>query len=523
MHFVIIFLLSFFSCFAQHLSVSLLKTSQSSKFVLRFDIQEGWHLADIAQNSEMIKFSWPKDIKIQKIIWPKPQKISTPFGEISGYEKRVDCVVWTDKTPIPSVSFDISVCSDKTCEREHYVARCQEDEIVHHEENNQGLLFYILLAFLGGIILNFMPCVFPVLSLKIFSLLKNNTQNQKHRIKQGLSYTGGVLLTFGLFATMILISKNAAGLGFHFQSPYFVKLLVFIFLFLGLNLLGVFEMGLTLTRIGIKTSSVYISSFLEGVLITIVSTPCTGPFLGTALASTLSAPKEWVFAIFISLGFGVSFPFFIISWFPWLQNKLPKPGNWMVVLKQFFGFCLLGTVVWLLSIYIHQTKKDDFVNFLWSLFFVSLCFWLYGASLKSKALKWIGCGICFSFFIFSSFFPSDQNTYEQRWKKYNPQLVEQLIQQKKPYFIDFTAKWCLICQVNKKRVLQTKDILSFFEKNNITCFEADYTSKDPVVEKGLKNYKRAGVPTYIIFDGKNVRILDEILTQDKVKKSFEKQ
>lgn len=512
-HFFFSLLLWVSSCLGENVKVSLWKTDHPLELVLRFNIKKLWHIST-PNSSSPVKLSWSQAIPVQSITWPKRQSLSTPFGKTDGYTDQVDCLIRLKniyKGEL-TVKVQVPVCNDSMCVQESYTIKPESLPLSSFvPPQSHGFFQVLIFAFLGGIVLNFMPCVFPVLSLKIFSLLK--TKNPKRHV---LHFGGGVLTSFVILALCLVLIREKVAWGFHLQSPAMIQTLILIFLVLSLNLLGVFEMGTSLARFG---SAKPLSSFLEGALMTVVSTPCTGPFMGTALASVLDASYFWVISVFMALGCGVAFPIVMLGFFPSWQSKLPRPGGWMILIKQFFGFCLLGTSVWLLSVFAHQTSNDKAQQMLWIMFFVSFSLWLYGTRylFSLRWLPWLGMMLCLGC---GALFLEIESVQNKAWHPYSEQEINSLFKEKKRYFIDFTAKWCVTCQVNKKRVLRTKAMEEFFAEKKIHLFVADYTSKNKEMEKALNRYRRIGVPVYVAFDGKSTHILPEVLTEDVIKKAF---
>ena len=332
-------------------------------------------------------------------------------------------------------------------------------------------------ALIGGLILNLMPCVLPVLSIKVLHLVERHP-DKKIAFRHSLVYASGILVSVWALALLLFILKSAgqlAGWGFQFQSPVFVIVVAAILFILALNLFGVFEFSVPLTG-GIPTGqNGYKASFLSGVITTIVASPCTAPFMGTALTAGLSQPNIVGFGIFTFLGLGLALPFVALSAFPFLLSFIPKPGLWMVYLKQGLGIILLGCVFWLLWIFGIQTGLGDV----------------------------------------SKFFRS---SHEIQWQTYSPEGVNQARDAGHGVFIDFTADWCINCQVNDRWVLQNPAVVRAFKDRGIEAFKADWTKYDPSITRALASYGRNSIPVYVYYPpgADNPVILSQLITSKMI-------
>jgi thiol:disulfide interchange protein len=544
------------------------------------DIKNPWHLTASDSEDSLVslsRFDWSfkgeGEIEAEQPVWPKPESIQTPFGEIKGYTKNVLLKFKIKaKKSIPLnvtavLAIKTSICSDTLCvpiQKElSFTFPLQESELCDAKNLDENLkqekttqLYFssiLLFAFLGGIFLNVMPCVLPVLSLKLLSLMKHRKKNEVEQDEEGrkqekqpplllygVAFLSGILLSFFILALIFLSFRSTLSWGFQLQSPIFVLFLILLFTIFALNLFGVFEMGTSLTRLSqilqplqntvskknLAKKDLFLT-FSQGVLMAIVSTPCTGPFMGTALSVALSESALGFIFIFLSLGLGVGAPFFLFCAIPNSMRFIPKQGPWMANLKEFFGFCFLGTALWLSWVYGNQTSLDSLVGCFLGLLFLSLSLWFYGKChyqrLQIKyalvALSLVSCGLAF-FFLTESIPDFIQKSEKNNWKPYNEKEIKELEKKGFPYFIDFTAKWCLTCKMNHQLVLADKDIIDEFKKKKITLFLADYTSFDPAIQKALKSYKKAGIPVYVLFQGKTKIFLPEILTKDAVREAL---
>lgn len=373
-----------------------------------------------------------------------------------------------------------------------------------------GLGRAILFAFLGGLLLNLMPCVFPVLSIKILSLVAESRSPAAAR-KGGWLYSFGVVATFLALASILLglrASGEQLGWGFQLQSPAFVLAMALLFFLVGLNFLGVFEIGYGLMRWGgsLKVSS----SFGTGVLATLVATPCTAPFMGAALGASLLLPWWGALAVFFSLGSGMALPFLLLSYFPKALERLPRPGAWMETLKEFFAFPLFASTVWLGWVLVQQTGERGFLILGLSLLGISLAVWLQ-KSARAPAILFgaltIVAGIALA---------SPREKAASSWQPFSKAALTG-----GPTFIDFTAAWCLTCQWNKKAVLDTDPVQKIFSENGVKLIRADWTDRDPDVTEALAGYGRTSVPLYVFIPAEGEPILlPELISKQDIEKLF---
>jgi len=401
----------------------------------------------------------------------------------------------------------------------------------------------LLLAFLGGMILNLMPCVLPVLSLKVLSFVRQAGEGQS-ALGHGLLFTGGVLVSFWVLAGSLLILQAGGqqlGWGFQLQSPAFLIVLSgFMFLF-GLNLFGVFEVGNSLTGLG--SSSVGkgggTGSFIAGVTATVVATPCTAPFMGSALGFSLSQPWWGALLIFTFLGLGMAAPYLVLSASPSLLRFVPRPGAWMETLKQALGFVLMATVVWLAWVLGMQTGSDGVVILMGVLLILGIAGWILGrytTLTRGTPARRAGYVVAMLLIVGSvaagissvdtgaaaggqGFADSDL------WQPFSPERVEQLRSEGRPVFIDFTAAWCLSCQVNKRVALRTSAVETRFRQANVAPLVADWTSRDETITRALAQFGRNSVPLYVLYPADpsaEAVILPELLTEGMILEALER-
>ena len=393
----------------------------------------------------------------------------------------------------------------------------------------------MFLAFLGGLILNLMPCVFPVLSLKALSLTKPGHGNKAKLRLEGLSFGVGVMVTF-LALAGILVAFRAAGeqfgWGFQLQSPAVVTSLALLFFVLALNLSGVFEFATLVpsSAAGWTAHNQYANAALSGVLAVVIASPCTAPFMGAALGYALAQPAAVTLLVFAALGLGMALPFMLLTWFPAWRRMLPRPGAWMERLKQFLAFPLYATVAWLVWVLGAQVDNDAVVRLLVALVVLSFALWAWrayrggGAPLFSiAALLGLAGAVAVAWPLYVA--PSEAQASVQArptsatadpWQPFAPALVTELAATR-PVFVDFTAAWCVTCQVNKKLVLSDAEVKKAFAEHGVELVRADWTRRDPAITQALAALGRQGVPVYVLYrPGKEPMLLPEVLQRQTV-------
>lgn len=392
----------------------------------------------------------------------------------------------------------------------------------------------LLLAFLGGLILNLMPCVFPVLGIKIMGFVGQAGSSRAKIVSHGLVFTAGVIISFWILAAALLIfraSGNQLGWGFQLQSPGFVFSLTIILFIFGLNLSGLFEVGQSVMGVGsnLAAKSGFGGSFFSGVLATVVATPCAAPFLAPALGAALALPALSSFVTFTVIGLGLSTPYLLLSGFPGLVNKLPRPGPWMETFKQFMAFLLYATVAYLLWVLAGQLTESagypafSFLKILLSLVLVALATWIYGkwASYnRRKQARFLGTMAALGALagaLLTGFSGTRSDLVDGRqihWLEWEPGKAESLAAEGRIVYVDFTARWCVTCQTNKATVFSSSRVLEQFDQMEVVSLKADWTHQDPRISKALEAYGRSAVPFNLVYGpGFNEpRVLPEILT-----------
>jgi len=374
----------------------------------------------------------------------------------------------------------------------------------------------LLLALLGGVILNLMPCVLPVLSIKALSLIKHAQHAPLQTRLHGLAYTLGILVSFTLLGGVLIALKGGGaqiGWGFQFQSPLFVLAVAYLMFAVGLSLSGVFSIGGSVAGIGSSLAERpgYSGSFFTGVLATIVATPCTAPFMGAAVGFALSQPPASLLAVFFCLGLGLALPYLLLSQWPSLQLRLPKPGVWMDRLKQGLAFPMYGAAVWLVWVLAQQAGINAVAVSLGGMVIIAFAAWLYEFTKHTgKAGQRSGSGIAalsLGLAVVGSYFgiettaatPSVNVESARDFEPYSAERLTELRSQGKPVFLNMTAAWCISCLVNEKVALSENSVIDTFKRSGITYLKGDWTNRDPEITRILAEFGRSGVPLYVFY------------------------
>ncbi|MDR1530505.1 MAG: thioredoxin family protein [Burkholderiales bacterium] len=406
----------------------------------------------------------------------------------------------------------------------------------NESDRHFSLWLAMLFAFVGGMILNLMPCVFPVISIKVLGLVRHHDSRATMR-REAYAFASGVIITF-LFLALVLLALRSAGThlgwGFQLQSPPVVIGLTVLFCMMALNLSGVFEFGQIVpsSLAGWTSKNRLLDAFSSGILAVVVASPCTAPFMGAAIGYALTQNVLTVIVIFTFLGLGIALPFVLLAIFPSWQHRLPKPGVWMERLRQFLAFPLYATVAWLTWVLGAQTDEDAVLRMLLALIALALALWAWHSfrmAVKRKIL-WI---LLFVLSLLSSawlIMPILTYQYENTvtvskttrqdsdvWRVYDATEISRLNAEGKTVFVDFTAAWCVTCQFNKKMVLDTEKVQKAFVDHDIILMRADWTRRDPEISDALDALGRNGVPVYVFFQqGKKPILLPELLQSSTV-------
>jgi thiol:disulfide interchange protein DsbD len=438
-------------------------------------------------------------------------------------------------------------------------ARATSNATTFEGGENIGFVAAILFALLGGLLLNIMPCVFPVLSIKILSFIEQAGHEPKKIKAHGIAFSLGVIISFWVFAGILLALRAGGeqlGWGFQLQSPAFVAVMIFTLFGLGFLFLSDIALGNSIQRIAgrAKISTTYAGSFFNGALATAVATPCTGPFMGSALAATLTLSAFENLSIFTALGIGMSLPYLAIAFKPHLLHRLPRPGAWMESFKQLMAFPLFASVVWLSRVFARQMGLEppglDLVtDLLWGLLAVGFGFWLilqarrvvspraqrtarviavvmFVAGLvtgmpSAKEVEGTRSRACLA----NESTTTEPDQFGLIWEPYSEARLAALMAQGRSVYLDFTAEWCITCQVNERLVFGSSEVRALIVKKNVALMKGDWTTKSPSITAALRRYGRNGVPLNVIINkgkAESAIILPNLLTPGMVVAELER-
>jgi thiol:disulfide interchange protein len=409
----------------------------------------------------------------------------------------------------------------------------------------RGIFTFLFFGFLGGIILNLMPCVLPVISLKIFGFIQHAGQSRGKILRSGIAFAGGIFAWF-IGLALLLIALKAAGReitwgGFQFTNPYFVLALSVIVLVFALNLFGVFEISLpqsaTSGLLGWTGAQGDVGSFFQGVFATVLATPCTAPFLGTALGFAFAQSPLTIVSMFVAIAAGMSAPYLLLCVQPAWLRFLPKPGPWMVHVKQFMGFLLLATLLFLLYVLGAQRGLEGAIWTSCFLLIISVACWMKGAFIvpaASVATRRISLVLLLVIVLASGLYfiggkfqsatiASADSRLQGAWQAFTPERLQAELEQGHSVFVDFTAAWCLTCKFNEANVLESSAVREAFQRHAIVKLKADWTNGDPVITKLLRQFGRPGVPLYVLYPGKSEEpiVFPELLTRSMLLEKLE--
>ncbi|HYF58829.1 MAG TPA: thioredoxin family protein, partial [Burkholderiaceae bacterium] len=405
-----------------------------------------------------------------------------------------------------------------------------------------GLALALAFGAIGGLILNLMPCVFPVVGLKVLGFAKaaGDSRGARRAMRRGaVAFTAGVLLSFwGLAGAMLALraAGESVGWGFQLQSPAFVAAMALLFVAVGLNFAGTFEAGLSLTRLGgVGDGGSTAGSFGAGVLAVLVATPCTAPFMGSALGFTLSQPAAHTMAVFTAIGLGMALPYLALGWFPGWIARLPRPGRWMETLKQALAFPMFATAAWLAWVLVQQSGADALLRLLLAAVLVGLAAWAwgrFGAGARPRpVLAWstLVASLAAGAALLAPLgeppaaaaapgAPVATDAAGVEWRPWSEQAVRDGLAAGRTVFVDFTAAWCVSCQANKKLVLERGPVAAAMRDGDVLALRADWTQRDPAITAALARHGRNGVPLYLVHRPGRAEpvVLPELLTTGTV-------
>lgn len=384
----------------------------------------------------------------------------------------------------------------------------------------------LLLALAGGMILNLMPCVFPILSLKAFTIVQRSTASLKQVRLGAIAFTAGVLVSFAIVAGTLLILRGFGqqiGWGFQLQSPVFVTLMAYLMFAVGLSLSGVFVFGASLMGMGQKVThrSGYLGEFFTGIFATVVATPCTAPFMATAIGVALTQPALIAVAIFELLGLGLALPYIALSFIPAVQRTLPKPGVWMETFAQLLAFPMYAATAWLIWVLTQQTGTTGLAIASAGLVLIAFAAWLHQktrlVSQWRRRLGTIAALAVVGFALTLTQLPTSAPLTQSQgltWQPYSAETLVSMRQSGKPVFVNFTAAWCITCLVNEQVAFNQPETIAAFQSKKVVLLKADWTNRNPAITKSLASFGRSGVPLYVLYPASNTEpiILPQVLS-----------
>ena len=481
------------------------------------------NLSSIKDDKLQLRFSYNKDVE-NIYFFPKDENVFIYEIEQNFYQEENN---WVLEIPLIE-SVDKNITGVLVINDEPFLIDADlSNELDFDNSNLESITIWqaLLFAFIGGLILNVMPCVFPIISLKALSFVSMGGGSSNKVRLHAINFCFGVILSFISIALIIILLQKTGsmvGWGFQLQSPIIVATLSILMFLIGLILLMDINIGMSLTRLGSvgANDSTYTSSFLTGVLAVIVASPCTAPFMGAAIGYALIQPSSTTVPVFLSLGIGFSLPYLMLALFPDLISKMPKPGEWMNTLKEFFAFPMFATALWLLWVFSLQTSVDSLISLLITILILSILFWMI-SKISSGKIKFIifigGFILIFSQLNFIKMeVDSLKNTDSQNASEWSIDIENEFKELNQAYLINYTAAWCITCQANDKLALSRPDVKSYLESNNIKYIVADWTNRDDEILKVLKSYGRTGVPLYLYWKPglDDTKILPAVLTEE---------
>lgn len=519
-----------------------------------FDIPAGMHIT-LQEDLNFIEADPIEGIIFEPTEYPEGEKTDEGYVEYHGSVTLTKkFTVTEDFTGKPEITFyaGFQMCLDSgtcfmpeefefTLPFEMPASANTTPEQTSSEQTSSDLLKFLIMAFLGGLILNVMPCVLPVLSIKAMSLVKQSQQNKKQIFRNSMAYTLGILVSFLILALIIVLLKTSGelvGWGFQMQNTSFVMaLLILIFVF-SLSMFDVFIIRAPGMTMATKASSKggYSGSFFSGIFAVLLATPCTAPLLAPALGFAFSQPPMLIFAFFVLIGLGLAFPFILLGIWPRAIKAIPRPGEWMNIFKEVMGFLLFLTALYLINSLYYLIGGKNLISVLLYLIILAFAVWIYGRFARpefSKRKQWtatiialiIAIGAGFLTLNFDTEYSSEETAhYPRDWQKFEPELVQQYREEGKPIFIDFGAEWCLTCKTNEEAVLFTEDIEAAFKEHGVQMLRGDNTKKDDTINEWLAKFKRAGVPLYLFYmpGQEEPEVLPELITKDMIFNLLEK-
>jgi thiol:disulfide interchange protein DsbD len=449
-------------------------------------------------------------------------------------DRLAGTLVLTEKTADGEIrqAFDISAKLDAALLPASSLAGAEGSEPL-------SLLEALLFALLGGLILNLMPCVFPVLAMKAAALARLAGHERREMRRDGVAYTAGILVSFAAMAGVVVAIRASLGevsWGFQFQSPIFSLLIAYLFFVVGLNLSGVYEISGRIAGVGqgFANRSGTVGAFFTGVLAVVVATPCTVPFMAAAVGFALSQPAPQTVAVLLALGLGLALPYLLLAISPALQRLMPKPGPWMERLRQLLAFPMYASAVWMIWVLTQQTGADGVIYALGGMILIAFAIWLLRIGSGTSPAVWIRRGFAAAAVLLAfgaalkledgqataasaSSGPAGGVSFDG-WERYSRDRLNQAVAAGKPVFVDFTAAWCITCLVNERVALETPAVRRAFEQADVVKLKGDWTNRDPEITALLKDLGRAGVPLYLWWGpgAERPKILPQVLTESLI-------
>jgi thiol:disulfide interchange protein DsbD len=446
-------------------------------------------------------------------------------------ERLAGTLVLTEKTADGEIrqAFDVSAKLDPSFVPTSSLAAAEGSEQL-------SLVEALLFALLGGLILNLMPCVFPVLAMKAAAFARLAGQGRGEMRRDGLAYTAGVLVSFAVMAAIVVAIRASVGevsWGFQFQSPVFSLLIAYLFFVVGLNLSGVYEIGGRFAGVGqgLAGRGGTVGSFFTGALAVIVATPCTVPFMAAALGFALSQPAPQTVAVLLAVGLGLALPYLLLSITPALQRLMPRPGPWMDRLRQFLAFPMYASAVWMIWVLTQQTGADGVIYALGGMILIAFAVWLLRIGSGVSPATWLRRGLAavavllaFAAALKLEDGPATAASASggaaagvnfDGWERFSRDRLNQAVTAGRPVFVDFTAAWCITCLVNERIALETPTTRHAFEQAGVVKLKGDWTNRDAEITSLLRELGRAGVPLYLFWapGAERPKILPQVLTE----------
>jgi thiol:disulfide interchange protein len=510
---------------------------------------------DVVGRPTSLKWSLPEGWTIEELPWPATKQVDSTDGKKSvGYDGTVYLPVKItpagkvgDMAEI-QVTVTALVCDDKSCtpikpEAKITITLADKAQLdpatsaIFAQDTSapaaaasvvktaeRSFAGYLLFAFIGGLILNVMPCVFPVLGIKVLSVVQQAGENKRQVLFHGLAYTFGVLVCFWALGALVITLGKAWG--FQLQSPGFVYGLGAFFLIFGLSMAGLFEIGASAVGVGQNLQSQHGlgGSFFSGLLAVVVATPCSAPFLGPAVGYTVTLPAFQALIMFSMIGLGLASPFLVLAIFPKLVSALPRPGAWMESFKQGLSFLLFGTVVFLIWVLTGMVQGQPLLFSMLGLVLIAFGCWVYGRwSLPHKSARTRLIAVILTLLSIGGGLYAGWPVKEDKWAEWSPEKVAELRAANKPVYIDFTAQWCVTCQVNK-RVYKNEALKKLIAEKKVVLLKADWTNEDPRITQAISALGKAAVPVNVLYLPGQAEpiILPELLSVDNVSEALSK-